>query len=118
MVDQESSLEVIETVISRGGEYVGHPVGGCLGKNCGNGGETVPLSCRAVQEKLGLCDPKPGGRAGCPEVGQLKESRRMPFRHCGSQPGGVMVLVDSHVNSLGKNPRVVGIRLVYFKIAN
>ena len=79
MSHQESGLEDVITVVAGGVEDVGHPVGGCLWQDGGDESEVVLLGRGATQEELGLCDPKPGGGAGCPEVGQLEEAaRRLP----------------------------------------
>ena len=93
---QESGLEVVVAVVAGCGEDVGHPAGGSLWQDGGDESEAVPLGCGASQEELGLSDPKPGGGAGCPEVGQLEEARSLPGGD--GHLGGGVILVKAHVN--------------------
>ena len=76
---QESSPEVVVAVVAMYVENVGHPAGGRLWQDGSDKGEAFLLCCRATEEELGLSNPKPGGGAGCPEVRQLEEVRRMPW---------------------------------------
>ena len=98
MSHQESDLEVVIAVVTGGGEDVGHPAGGCLWQDSGDESEAVLLGRSATQEELGLSYPKPGGVAGCPEVGQLEEARSLPWGCGDSQLGSGVVLVHTHVN--------------------
>ena len=92
---QESCPEVVVTAVAGCGEDVGHPAGRRLWQDGGDEGEAFPLCRLAAKEELGLRNPKPGGRAGCPEVGQLEETRRMlPSGRVAGLDGGVVVLLD------------------------
>ena len=53
-----------------------------------------------MQEELVLCNPKPAGRAGYPEVRQLEEARKLSWGCSDSQLVSCVVLVHTHVNSL------------------